>query len=269
MPLARYITSKINTDTYAIEEKTPINQGLCYLLCGRDRALLIDTGFGFKGLKPAVEKLTGLPVIVANTHAHVDHIGGNHLFQDIWYHKDDRDVFDLHTDPSYTIGLLGENLPKLLCFLLGKIARRMLTVDKSGNYAFFEDGHIFDLGGRSVEVISTPGHTPGSVCFLDRESRMLFSGDTVCEWGILLHLKGEGMRPQVFLDSIDKLKKMWDDFDTVWPGHHGYPVEKSYIDDYLECASQIVAGTAVTGVDKGRLCAKHARVLITLPKKDW
>lgn len=264
MPLARYDIRQLNADTWALEEKTPINQGLCYLLCGREKALLIDTGFGFKALKPAVESLTGLPVVVANTHAHVDHIGGNHFFGEIWYHEADKPVFALHTNPNYTMGMLSEGLPKPLQVLLRPAVRRVLTVDKTGNYHYFKGGHVFHLGGRDVEVVHTPGHTTGSVCFLDREARMLFSGDTVCEWGILLHLEGAAP-PEAFLDSMERLKGMEDAFDTVWPGHHGFPVEKSTIDDYRACAQHIVSGDAEMDVTQGRPCAKYGRVLITVP----
>ena len=51
-----------------------------------------------------------------------------------------------------------------------------------------EPGTVFDLGGRRIEVLATPGHTPGSVCFLERERRALYTGDTVCARGILLSL---------------------------------------------------------------------------------
>lgn len=267
MPAAHYNIRPIDSRTFAIEERTPISQGLCYLLCGQEKALLIDTGFGFKRLKPTVESLTGLPVIVANTHAHIDHIGGNHLFDEIWFHEADKAVFALHTNPAYTSMLAQEGMPPLLRPLWGMFARRLLAIDAGGHYQFFDDTHVFHLGGRDVEVVPTPGHTPGSVCFLDRMSRMLFSGDTVCEWGILLHFPQESCKPAVFRDSMLRLKELWDSFDTVWPGHHGFPVEKSYIDEYLHCAGQIVSGEAALGLDKGRLCARYARVLITLPRE--
>jgi glyoxylase-like metal-dependent hydrolase (beta-lactamase superfamily II) len=266
MPVARYKIRQLNTDTYAIEEKTPISQGLCYLLLGQEKALMIDTGFGFKRLLPTVKSLTNLPISVANTHAHVDHIGGNHLFDEIWLHKDDREVFALHTDPNYTMGLLGENISLPLRAVLGKLLKNLLTIDNSGEYTFFEDGYIFKLGGRDIEAISTPGHTPGSVCFLDPVARMLFSGDTVCEWGILLHLKQECCTPGVFLSSMRRLKSIYNSFDTMWPGHHGFPADKSLIDEYECCAAQIVNGTAKIDTDKGRLCAKYKRILITLPE---
>ena len=264
----RYIVHKLNENTYAIEEKSLLGQGLCYLLCGEEKALLIDTCFGFDTLKPTVKSLTDLPVVVANTHAHLDHIGGNHCFDEIWYHKEDRRIFDLHTSWDYLYPLLEGETSKILALILKPALRRLLPANPAGNYRYFEDGHIFRLGGRDIEVVHTPGHTPGSVCFLDRSSRMLFSGDTVCEWGILLLFRQESCPPAVFLASMQRLKALWDTFDLIWPGHHGFPVNKSYIDDYLTCAEQIVAGTAKTKNEKGRLYAYYNRVQIALPKEE-
>ena len=262
----RYTVHSIGKDTFAIEEKTPLNQGLCYLLCGAEKALLIDTGFGYKGFEQTVKGLTDLPVTVANTHAHVDHIGGNHYFDEIWYHEADRKIFALHTDPAYTLDLLADGKPRPVRALFNVLTKSMRAIDVRGSYRYFGDEHVFRLGGREIEVVPTPGHTPGSVCFLDRGSRMLFSGDTVCEWGILLHIPGEGRPPETFRDSMLRLKSLWDAYDMIWPGHHGFPAEKSYVDDYLACAGQIVQGTAEYGTANGSRCARYGRVLITVPR---
>ncbi|MDR1293072.1 MAG: MBL fold metallo-hydrolase [Clostridiales Family XIII bacterium] len=262
---SRYTVHPIDDSTFAIEEKTRFSQGLCYLLCGGERALLIDTCFGLKGFEDTVRGLTALPMTVANTHAHLDHIGGNHFFDEIWQHEADRGIFALHTDPRYTLGIATEGVPRPARALAGLLTKSMLNIDPSGDYRYFEDGYVFHLGGRDVEAVHTPGHTPGSVCFLDRQAGMLFSGDSVCEWGVLLHIPGEACPPPVFLDSMRRLKNLWDAFETVWPGHHGFPVDKSYIDDYLACARQIVEGSASYRLTRGRACAGFGRVLITVP----
>jgi glyoxylase-like metal-dependent hydrolase (beta-lactamase superfamily II) len=265
MPAGRYKVHPIDGNTFAIEERTRFSQGLCYLLCGAEKALLIDTCFGLKGFDEIVGRLTGLPVTVANTHAHLDHIGGNHFFGEIWQHEADKGIFALHTDPRYTLRMATEGMFGAARILAKLLARDMLNIDPSGTYRYFGDAHVFRLGGRDVEVIPAPGHTPGSVCFLDRRAGMLFSGDSVCEWGVLLHIPGEALPPSVFLDSMLRLKGLWDEFDSVWPGHHGFPVEKDYIDDYLACARQITEGSASYGLTEGRPCARFGRALITVP----
>lgn len=258
---------KLNDSTFVLEEKTWMGQCLCYLLCGKEKALLIDTGTGCGGLAETVRTLTDLPVIVANTHAHVDHIGGNHEFAEIWYHEADRRIFELHTNPDYTFGLLEGEIPSLLRKPLKALTRKRLSISTEGDYHYFGDDMVFHLGERDVEVVPTPGHTPGGVCFLDRKERMLFSGDSLCEWGVLLHFQGEGCPPEVYRKSLLRLKELEDAYDTVWGGHHGFPVEKSYLDEYLACVSQIVDGTAAYGETKGRRCAFYGRILITVPKE--
>ena len=263
-----YTVHKLNQNTYALEEKTWMGQGLCYLLCGRKKALLIDTGTGCGGLSETVRNLTSLPVIAANTHAHIDHIGGNHEFDEVWFHQADREIFALHTNPDYTFGLLEGELPPILRKPLKRMTRKRLSISAEGEYHYFGDDAVFHLGDRDVEVVPTPGHTPGGVCFLDRGERMLFSGDTLCEWGVLLHFPGEGCPIEVYRQSLLRLKNLADAYDTIWPGHHGFPVDKSYLEEYLTCALQVIENTASYGETKGRRCASYGRILITLPKEE-
>ena len=53
---------------------------------------------------------------------------------------------------------------------------------------WMEEGDVFHLGGRDIEVIHAPGHSLGSVCLLDRARRWLFTGDTCCKADVLLCL---------------------------------------------------------------------------------
>lgn len=263
--MGNYKVHPIDDKTFVIEEKTRVNQGLCYLICGTERALLVDTGFGYEGLKETVDSLTKLPIVVVNTHGHVDHIGGNHLFREIWFHEADKEIFKKHLNPEYTLKLLTGEAPKPVLFFMKLFLGKILQISPAGEYHYFGDDKVFDLGDRKVEVVPTPGHTPGSVCFLDRKSRQLFSGDSVCEWGVLLHFTGEGCPPEVYQKSMERLQGLEDTFDTIWPGHHGFPVDKNYIEEYRSCAEQMENGTAVYGDTKGRRCAKYGRILITVP----
>lgn len=67
--------SKIDENTFAINEDKHWEETRCYLLCGTKGALLIDTGLGVANIKKVVDSLTLLPVMVATTHIHWDHIG--------------------------------------------------------------------------------------------------------------------------------------------------------------------------------------------------
>ena len=72
-----FSVSKIDDNTFAINEDKHWEETHCYLLCGVKNALLIDTGLGVANIKKVVDSLTLLPVLVATTHIHWDHIGGH------------------------------------------------------------------------------------------------------------------------------------------------------------------------------------------------
>ncbi len=71
-----FTVERLDDDTYAISEYRHWEHTHCYLLLGRERALVIDTGLGVAPLAPVVGALTCLPVAAALTHAHWDHMGG-------------------------------------------------------------------------------------------------------------------------------------------------------------------------------------------------
>ena len=85
-----YHIEKLNEQTWLIEEYSNTASAYMYLLTGKEKALLIDTGFGTIPLKSICEELTGLPVTVALTHGHVDHIGGTGAFEEVWLAKRQR-----------------------------------------------------------------------------------------------------------------------------------------------------------------------------------
>lgn len=229
----------IDAHTWCIEEKRLTQQCLTYLLEGETAAMLIDTGYGFGDVGTVVAQLTQRPVFVVNTHAHLDHIGGNHFFPDIWLHEAEQDIFSLHTDPVKVAQMVDEQIPRLLAPLLRGFRRDIVEQTISGEYHWFSYPKFFDLGGRTIDAILTPGHTPGSVCLLDRKKRALFSGDTVCDWGILLHLKGS-LSPEVYRQSLEDLWQLRGQFDRIYPGHHGWPLKAQRIENYMRCADGIL-----------------------------
>ena len=77
-----------------------------YLVAGEEKAALIDTGMGFPGLRQLVERLMDKPVIVLNTHGHLDHIGGNDEFDCIYLHPDDLTVYVEHGMEFYRSGVI-------------------------------------------------------------------------------------------------------------------------------------------------------------------
>ena len=158
--------------------------GVMYLVAGEERALLIDTGWGTGDLPALVATLTPLPVMVVNTHAHPDHMGGNRQFPQVYIHLND--------------------LPQ--------------AQDSGAALVAVYDGYQWDLGRRQIRVIGVPGHTPGSICLLDRETRILFSGDSPRPGPIWLHV-GTALSVQEFGTGLQRLRAFAGEFDTIAPSH--------------------------------------------------
>ena len=137
--------------------------------------------------------------------------------------------------------------------------RNLLNPKVTGNYHEIGNGYKFDLGGRTLEVIETPGHTPGSISLLEHGAKRLYSGDTVCDRGILLNLDF-CLPPQTFMHSIETLESRADEFDTICPGHHSHPIGNEYLMRYHRCAEGIINGTTpISEMHQKSLVSKTAR----------
>ncbi|MGE0552523.1 MAG: MBL fold metallo-hydrolase [Gemmatimonadales bacterium] len=182
---------------YSIAEPRQFQETISYLIVGRDRALLFDTGLGLVPLRPVVERLTDRPVTVLNSHTHYDHVGGNAEFETV-----------LSLDTPYTRAnqagfaheeLAGEVAPESFC---GTPPARADTAgfhtrpwSASGTVA---DGATIDLGGRVLEVLAVPGHTPDATALLDREHGLLWTGDSYYDAAIWLYV------PETDLDAYER-----------------------------------------------------------------
>jgi glyoxylase-like metal-dependent hydrolase (beta-lactamase superfamily II) len=266
MPKSPYAIKPIDDQTIVIEEKRFGFQCLCYLLTGESHALLIDTGFGLGDLAALARTLTDKPVRVANTHAHVDHIGCNYLFDGFFLSPAEEDVLRLHTNPEYLWRKFAAGIPLPLRLLVRPVLARLFSPKTLGQKNYIDDGYVFDLGNRRIEVIATPGHSPGCLCFLDRERRLLFTGDSLCDWGVLLNLE-YSMPVEVYGASLERLHDLAGAYDSIYPGHHGFPVSRDRLEEYRSCVRGILDGTIpLKPHEKGAaLKASCGQILIALP----
>ena len=187
-----------------------------FLFEGTDRAMLIDTGFGTLPLKQWTSELTPLPVFVVNTHTDGDHTGCNNDFDKIYMHPAEMDYYVFHGKKP----IAGDDHePELLPLW---------------------EGDVIDLGYWKFEVILTPGHTPGSIMLLERDKRMLISGDTIQDGDI--YMFGQGRNLTAFRASLDKMYKMSSDFDVIWPSHSTCPLTPQIIPGLIEGANALAEG---------------------------
>lgn len=209
-----FTVDPIDQDTYAISEYKHWEETHCYLLCGSDCAVLIDTGLGVSNIKNIVDSLTALPIRVVTTHVHWDHIGGHGYFDHIG-------VFEKEQ------AWLSEKFPLSLQAVKQNIMHQPCDFPRDfniENYRIFQglptevlyDGDMIHLGNRQIKVIHTPGHSPGHCCFYEQERKYLFSGDLIYKG--CLDAFYPTTDPLLFFESIQKVKALA--IDRILPGHH-------------------------------------------------
>ncbi len=246
--------AEIAPHTYEIGE---FDCASIFLLVGDAKAMVIDTGVGIGDLKGFIRRLTDKPLMVCYTHNHMDHVGGAGAFDNAYIHPHDMAGFA-------TGGRIGLGLAERAGYV------KMIAEREKGDYPYdlavdltewgpppplypLEDGQVIDLGNRRVTVYACPGHTAGSVTFLDENSRTLFVGDA-CNCNLFL---GGGPPGSPGFTSVEKalfylrrLHRMLHlQYDRYYNGHYdfrplGQPLGEDVLPDAITACEQIMAGTA-------------------------
>jgi glyoxylase-like metal-dependent hydrolase (beta-lactamase superfamily II) len=194
----------------------PFLRANLFLVRGRDRDLLVDSGLGLASLREELAELFERPVIAAATHRHFDHTGGLHEFDEIVVHRDDADAVanaegfaSLRIEDYPPEELSGYDPPPTLLtalprdgFDLGSYAVAPVTPTR-----IVVEGEEIDLGDRRFEVLHLPGHTPGEIGLWEDETRTFLSGDCVYESGVLLDELPESDVPD-YLRSMIRLRDL-------------------------------------------------------------
>lgn len=196
---------KFNENTWIFDE----GDVRFFLLVGKERALLIDSGMKTRNAKEIAREITDLPLSLINTHADPDHTGSNKEFDE--FYMNPAEAGNYYKDHRGT----GKILP-------------------------VEDKDVMELGDRPLEIISLPGHTPGSIAILDVKARILFSGDPIQDGSIFMF--GPRREMHAYIVSMDKIMGMSDRFDTICPSHGSCPVDKSIMPKLRDAAQQLLEG---------------------------
>jgi glyoxylase-like metal-dependent hydrolase (beta-lactamase superfamily II) len=226
---------KVAPGVFAIYEPHQAEEVISYLIVGHKQAVLFDTGMGIGNIRRVTTQLTSRPVVVVNSHTHNDHVGGNWQFPFVYgmdteftrtNARGSREDAQAEITPDQICG----NLPR------GFDAKTYATKPWKISRAV-PDGFKINLGGRTLEVISTPGHTPDAISLLDRENGLLFTGDTYYPGPIWL------FRPETDLDayvaSVKRLAALAPQLKLVL-GAHNVPVANPEILPKLPTAIQTV-----------------------------
>ncbi|MCM1989464.1 MBL fold metallo-hydrolase [Oceanirhabdus seepicola] len=244
-------TNQITNNIYSIDDN---GDNIMYLIIGNEKALLIDTGWGVGNLKEVVSKITDLPLIVVNTHGHPDHVSGGYQFSDIYIGEDDipilKGCFKLENRQWALNNVLKGPYTE-------EFSSEQWLHSKLGNIFAIKNGHKFDLGNKIIEVIELPGHTPGGIGLLDREERILFSGDSILKGHIWMHLD-HSTSLSTYLSGLKKLELDINAFDTILPAH-GTSFKSQMLNKLISDIEDILYGkkqgtTHQTFCGEGLLC---------------
>ncbi len=209
------------------------------LIVGSHHALLFDTGYGFGNLAGLVRSITNLPLYVVISHGHLDHACGNGQFDRVYIHPEDMDLCREHNGPEMRMAEL-ETAEVPLDFDLESYLHQ-----SCGTMVPVGEGHRFDLGGITLEVVHFPGHTQGSIGLYSKELRLQFVGDAMnCFVWLFLP---EATDLQTYLSSLYKAAAL--DFDYMIQSHEPEPVPKAKLYHYIDLAENLdfEAGEPVPG----------------------
>lgn len=242
---------EIEEGIYEIDE---FDCGSIFVVTGKERSLLIDTGTGIGDLRWVVEnRITDKPYDVVISHAHGDHNGGAGFFDEVWVHEEDLNWDVPGVCPSLEFR---RDYAAMIAGREGKHydydpGRDIRPWEKTPVKKPLKDGHVFDLGGRKVTAYHVPGHTAGELVFLDGLSRTLLLGDA-CN-GTLLLGSGFGKdtrdRVRIAREGLERLLAMKGQYNRFYNGHHDYrgfgqSLHPDMIEDAVKCYSSILDGTA-------------------------
>jgi glyoxylase-like metal-dependent hydrolase (beta-lactamase superfamily II) len=235
--------------TYALYEPNQFEEAISYLVLGSERGVLIDAGTGIGDIRQVVDELTDLPVSVVLTHEHYDHIGGAYRFDEIAASSDPAglEVLSRGRDNAslqryVTDEYLWKPLPE-------GFDSETWTIPPIEPTRLLNDGDTIDLGGRALEVIATPGHSPGHICLLDRENRLLWTGDHFFPGPLYAHPADVNIHD--YVASNERLEGLIGEYDYVLSGHNDPWVKSDVIRRVGQAFDAIANGTADYSEDDG------------------
>ena len=208
---------RIRPDVYAIYEPHQFEEVISYLIVAQRRALLFDTGLGVASIHDVVTQLTTLPVTVLNSHTHFDHTGGNAEFSDIL--NEDTSFSRKNSEGQSNIYSRDALAPERICGNLPAGVRPDAYAIRPWNVSRrIHDGDHIDLGGRDLEIIFTPGHTPDSLSLLDRANGLLFTGDTFYPGPIYLFTPETDFA--AYARSVSRVAELSPQLKLLLPAHN-------------------------------------------------
>jgi glyoxylase-like metal-dependent hydrolase (beta-lactamase superfamily II) len=211
-----------------------------YLVEGDRDVAVIDSGLGVDDFAALVARLSGRRPRLLQTHAHWDHIGASHRFVDVHVHPSEADAVRQGVTPERYNEVFWRDAFDHTRVPAGFDTTSGISgIEPSG---LFEDSDLIDLGGRELEVIHTPGHSPGGVSFLDRQGRALFCGDLL--YLGLMYVFFANSDPAAFRASLRSVASFAKKLDAIYPSHGPSPISPGDIHVIRDAFEEVWNGRA-------------------------
>jgi glyoxylase-like metal-dependent hydrolase (beta-lactamase superfamily II) len=253
---------QVGAGTFALLEPRHYEEVISYLVLGSEKVVLLDTGMGIADIRAEVARLTDLPVVVVNSHSHYDHVGDNHRFSEVWAYDNDAEVARIERglspvecarflQPDTYLDLPPGFDPAAYEIRPAAVTRRLRHLE------------TIDLGGRTLTVHHTPGHSPGSLCLLDHRDGLLFTGDTFYPGMLYAHFADSDFG--VYKQSLKHLVGLLDQVTHLCPAHNEAYVPNEMLTQALGAFERIAAGEAVFELDGAVRVYRFAGFSLELP----
>lgn len=223
-------TYKYNESLYQLKDALGV---LVTLVIGEEKALLFDTGYGIGNLKDEIKKITNKPLIVINSHGHMDHTCGNYQFEKVYISKEDFELCVKHNSKAWRIRNVDS--AKRLNVLPIDFDEDSYIKQNHGNIEFININDIIDLGNLKLQVIDMKGHTTGSIGLYIEQWQLMLVSDATCPF-VWLFLE-ESTTVNVYVKMLEEVLKY--EFNNFLVGHGArlFPKQKMY--DFYEIAKNI------------------------------
>lgn len=219
--------TRIDAETFAISEPQYWQKNNSFVLKGQIRTVLFDTGSGTRDIKHIAGNVTRNPTTAIASHVHYDHIGSIAGFDQVA-------MVDLPINRERTVD--NRYVPSLAMSLY-PLARSFMVTE------WWKPGEKIDLGGRVIEAVSIPGHSPDSIALVDRERGYAFVGDLIYAGELYAFLPGSDLG--AYLESTRRLLEDYPEVKTLYCGHMGTTMPRQALIALEHTLSEIQAQRAI------------------------